>query len=126
MTAYPSGIKFPFRFNDSGSTFSAEGDEKLASNIMALIYSPVNSRLIRKAVGTVSYQKVFRNLQAVGFAPLEELVRETVSEFEPRIKILGVVITTEDRDKTRVLVIKLSFTRKSSVEINSLQIEVPV
>lgn len=123
MTIYPSGIKFPFQFSDAGTVFRAEGDEKISSNLHALVKSPVNSRVIRKAVGTVSYQKVFRNLIVVGFDPLRSLVNEAIAEFEPRAKVFDIVIASEEREKDTVVVIEISFMRRSSSELNSLRVE---
>lgn len=124
MAKYPSGISFPFRFNAAGSVAKDEGVEKVKSNLRMLITSPVNSRLVRKDVGTVSFDQVFRNLKEVGFGPVKTMIAESIAEFEPRVRVVSIETTPLEDTTGTTLRIELKFLYRSSAELNSLQLEI--
>jgi phage baseplate assembly protein W len=104
MTVYPSGISFPFRFSPAGGVAKDDGGDKVTSNLKALIYSAVRSRLIRKNVGTVGYQRVLRSMGTTASEPVKQLILEAINEFEPRA--IGVTVdiqSLEDSTGTKII-----------------------
>jgi hypothetical protein len=61
---------------------------------MALVRSSIKERLIRKGVGTVSYDAVLRTASSSGLIP--QLIREAFQKYEPRATNLSIKIYRED------------------------------
>jgi phage baseplate assembly protein W len=123
MAEYPSGIGFPFKFSNAGGVQEAQGNAKLESNLNALVRSPVGKRLIRKSIGTVSYQKVFRNLQAISFDPLRSFLMENISDLEPRIQLVDLSISMKEFTNGNGISLVLSYFRKGSPTLNVFDID---
>lgn len=94
----PKGIKFPFRFTDAGGVAQVEGIDKVAANLKTLALTALKERLIRKNVGTVGYQQVFRPGDEVSLDVVRELVRESIARHEPRARVRSIETRTVEDD----------------------------
>jgi len=95
----PSGIKFPFRFANSGGVRIARGSDKVGSNLEALSCTAILERLIRKTVGTIGYRTVLRNSDEASRRAVKDLLREAITKHERRARLLTLNISTVNTDK---------------------------
>lgn len=110
-----SGISFPFKFSNLGGVAAVSGEDKIKSNLRALVLSSVNERLIRKQVGSIGYSKVFRNITDIGDEIVETLVGEAIAKFERRIKVKELSLyTIEDSGGVEVH-LKITYFRKNGL-----------
>ena len=120
---YPRGIAFPFRFSNSGGVETAEGDAKIEDNLTALVLSPINSRFIRKAVGTIGFSMLLRSGEQYSDEIIRSLVEEAIQRFEPRAVVLAISISREDNESGHTKFLDIKWRRQSSSEINSSSIK---
>lgn len=90
----PSGIKFPFRFAQSGGVRIARAADKVGSNLEALACTALLERLVRKSVGTVGYRTVLRNSDEVSRRATLDLIREAIAKHERRARLISLDIST--------------------------------
>lgn len=90
------GLAFPFRFAAAGSAQVVEGKKKVEANLHALALTAINDRVIRSKVGTVGYQSVLRNLGEIEAVIIQDLVREAISKYEPRARILRIKVHAQE------------------------------
>jgi phage baseplate assembly protein W len=98
MTDYPSGIGFPFRFSSSGGVARAEGVDKLRANLQSIAKTSVNERVMRKGIGTIGYQQVFRNTTDHDFEWISGLILAALAKDEPRVIVKSVTLRKEDKE----------------------------
>lgn len=111
----PSGIRYPFKINAAGSVGKASGEDKVKSNLVALVKSSVNSRVVRKKVGTVGYQLLFRSGITELAPAAENLILEAITEFEPRAVGVSIkIIEQVQDDNTNVIFGDISFVYKDT------------
>lgn len=120
---YPSGIKFPFAFSTAGGVARSQSARKVGDNLNALILSGLNERVIRKRVGVMGYQRLFRLLGTDGNAAITTFIQEAITEHEPRARVIRVQFSTEDGPKGKLLRVKVEYSLKGSPEINERTID---
>ena len=124
MTTYPSGISFPFRFSDAGGVAKDDGADKVISNLKALVLSRVKSRLIRKEVGTIGYDRVLRSAYGTALSPVKMLIADAIARYEPRA--LGVQIDIqqhEDLEQGMKVVADISFIFRNTGDPVTLSLD---
>jgi phage baseplate assembly protein W len=94
MADYPEGLSFPFRISPAGGFARVTGGKKINANLTALVKTAIKERLIRKQVGTVGYNAVFRTASTSGLIPA--LIKQAFSAWEPRAVNVSVTIFEKD------------------------------
>lgn len=123
MTVYPSGIHFPFSFDDSGGVKKVDGSTKVGSNLKALVLCDIRDRFIYKDLGVISYQSVLRNFTDSFVVLFEKFITESILKYEPRAKIKTVNIErVQDSDGYHVIA-QISYVFKNSGEFATLSLE---
>jgi len=115
---YPSGAAFPFRFNAAGSVARDEGDAKIRSNLIALVKSNVNERLVRKMVGVIGHSLVLRSTIPGGDVIIKNLIEEAIAKFEPRVVVESINIRMEETPTGMAKILDLHWRRKTSPSLN--------
>jgi predicted component of type VI protein secretion system len=118
-----TGIKFPFRFVASGGVEVCSGDEKIKSNLYALVLSKKNERLVRKAVGTIGYDMILRSASESA-ASIETFLYEAILEFEPRVTQVTVRVSSMEGVDGVSVFAEIGFKVKGSTR--KMQVDVPL
>lgn len=117
-----NGIGFPFRFGDAGGVLQAVGIDKISTNLAALVLTAMKERVIRKGVGTVGYQGVFRPGDDVSLDVIREFVREAIAKYEPRARVRSIEShTTEDGEGVKSF-IDVAFVFRETGEVGTVSI----
>jgi hypothetical protein len=95
---YPSGIRYPFVFGSAGGVRVEDGSAKVMSDMVALIKTNINERIIRKAVGTVGYSLILRSNVGSNSGVIEELISEAIIQWVPSITGVSVKVYEEPMD----------------------------
>jgi len=124
MTVYPSGISFPFRFSAAGGVARDDDGDKVISNLKALVYSKVKSRLIRKNVGTIGYDRVLRSAYGTTLSPIKTLIADAIATYEPRAVGLTIDIQQhEDLAEGMKVVAEISFIFRNTGDPVTLSLD---
>lgn len=111
------GIRFPFRFSVSGGVQKADGVDKIVSNLKALVFTALKERVIRKNVGTIGYQRIFRSGDDTSLDLVKNLVREAIATHEPRVLVLSLKVrSVEDREGVKEFIDVLFVFRETGEE----------
>lgn len=111
------GIRFPFRFDASGGVQKADGVDKVASNLRALVFTAIKERVIRKNVGTIGYQRIFRSGDDASLQLVRALASEAIAAHEPRALVRKISVRREeDSDGVKELIDVLFIFRETGEE----------
>jgi phage baseplate assembly protein W len=98
------GILFPLRVDQSGSiALGSGGDDIDASIRMAIITAP-GERVMRPQFGCRIWDLLFEPINANTLGLMAEAVRETVSQWEPRVDLEECVVEPDPASPGRVLI----------------------
>lgn len=123
MTTYPSGISFPFRFVPAGGVGKDDNGDKVISNLKALVLSSVNERLVRKAVGTTGYTRLFRSAYGTTLDPIKQLIKQAIIKYEPRASGIIVNIRKEEESGDSRVIADVSFIFRNTGDPATLSLE---
>lgn len=101
-----------------------DGADKVISNLKALVLSRVKSRLIRKEVGTIGYDRVLRSAYGTALSPVKMLIADAIARYEPRA--LGVQIDIqqhEDLEQGMKVVADISFIFRNTGDPVTLSLD---
>lgn len=91
-----TGISFPFR-KENGQFPAIEQDADCVRNdLLSLFNTALTSRVMRPAFGHNAYDAVFEAQGALLNAILQRIVRQTISNHEPRVNVRNVTIEEVD------------------------------
>ncbi len=114
MTIYPSGFNYPFRIASTGGIAKTDGATKVVANLKALVKSSLNERVIRKAVGTISYALLFRTDIKTHATTVENFILEAITAWEPRATAVQVTAYPDETTSDAKGIIDVSFVFKDT------------
>lgn len=121
---HPSGIAYPFIFSPAGGVGKAGGSSKVAANLKCLVKTAVNERVIRKKIGTIGYQQVFRSSGFGGLDIIEALVTEALAVNEPRVTVLSVNVYQRDIESGSAVFADIAYIFKGSGEVDTVSTQI--
>ena len=106
------GWGFPVRFfSPDAGPLMVEANEDIQQALKLLIFTAIGERPMRPDFGSEIQAYVFEALEADSMAQLQEHLRLTVEEQEPRIELEAVTI---DSQEAGVLLIEISYTIRAT------------
>ena len=89
------GVNFPFKDSDLGYylDLSDYSNEEIKSNLIHLLLTRKGSRYFLPDFGTRLYEYIFEPLDGPTFSSIEEEIRESVSQYIPKLIINQIKIT---------------------------------
>ena len=96
MTTQLKGLSFPIRLSPLGHLTRAEGIDKYKQNMYAIAVQEIGERVMNPTFGVHGLSRVFRNLDIPGIALTEDVLREAITKFEPRVRVLKMESVAED------------------------------
>jgi uncharacterized protein len=113
------GITFPMRVDQSGSIAMGSGADDIDANLKVVLITAPGERVMRPQFGCRIWDLVFEPINANTLGLMSEAVKDAVSQWEPRVDLLDVVITPDPGDIGRVQ-IELKFRVKATNDIRNL------
>lgn len=113
------GITFPMRVDQSGSIAMGAGADDIDANLKVVLITAPGERVMRPQFGCRIWDLVFEPINANTLGLMSEAVKDAVSQWEPRVDLLDVVITPDSGDIGRVQ-IELRFRVKATNDVRNL------
>jgi len=111
------GIAFPFRKEGGEFPARVRNKDAVKSDLITLFNTPLGSRRMRPNYGSNKEVLVFESTGPLLRARLERNIKQTITNSEPRVKVLAVVIQ-ERKTEVIALIIYLIQGVKDSIQIN--------
>lgn len=96
------GWRFPIAPDAGGGLGYVDGDDNVAQSLVVLLSTAAGERVMRPLFGTNAPQLVFAPGSEVNLKALETRVRETVRDFEPRVRLVDVDVAPDELEPERV------------------------
>ena len=115
---YGRGMSWPFTVSSTGGVREAVGVAKIEQSIRMILGTQFGERIMRPTFGC--------NLKSLVFAPNNEAtaslarfyVQDGLKQWEPRIDVLSVVVTNDNR--SALLLIEITYRIKQTPDIHSM------
>ena len=98
------GILFPLRVDQSGSIALGHGADDIDASIRMAIITAPGERVMRPQFGCRVWDLLFEPINANTLGLMAEAVRETVSQWEPRVELEECVVEPDPSSPARVLI----------------------
>jgi len=118
------GIAFPFRFGANGHIVRVNGIDKIKDNLKGLVLTRLGERVMEPAIGTIGYQRLFRNHTDAQKRIVERLVRDAISRFENRVLVRSVDISERQYQSGSAIIIEVQFKVRDTQESDSFTIRI--
>jgi phage baseplate assembly protein W len=99
-----AGWKFPVKNDLQGNLVLSRGEEDIKEAIWIILSTSRGERMMRPEFGCGIHDLVFSPINAGTLRVVEATIRETLTEFEPRIEVLTVEASDKEADQGRLLV----------------------
>lgn len=94
------GISFPFRKGYTSFPDSTQDDTLVGEELRALILTPTGQRVMRPQYGCNARLYVFDNNDVLLRAKVRQEVLRAISQNEPRVKVTGIDVVSEENAVT--------------------------
>ena len=112
------GWKFPVQIDSKGKIASSSYEEDIKEAILIILKTSKGERVMRPDFGCGIYDYIFSPINTATLSLIEKSVREAITEWEPRVEIENVEISTEQIDEGK-LIISIDYTvRKTNNRFN--------
>src|SRR5262245_3467249 len=111
------GVAFPLRL-ENGQVGLNEYDSQVQQSIRLILGTGRGERAMRPDFGGNLYRLAFEPLAAATLTLVQQQVRETLAEFEPRIEVLEV--TTEQQADAGLLLVVIAYRVRRTGAIQNM------
>jgi uncharacterized protein len=98
------GILFPLRVDQSGSIALGSGADDIDASIRMAIITAPGERVMRPQFGCRIWDLLFEPINANTLGLMAEAVRDTVSQWEPRVELEECNVVPDAQNPSRVLI----------------------
>jgi phage baseplate assembly protein W len=98
------GIAFPMRVDHTGSIAMVSGAEDIDRSIVMVLSTAKGERLMRPQFGCAIWDQLFEPINANTLGAMAQSVRDSVSQWEPRVDLEDVSTTADPSGNGRVLI----------------------
>ena len=113
------GILFPMRVDQSGSIALGRGADDIDASIRMAIVTAPGERLMRPQFGCRIWDLLFEPINANTLGLMGEAVRDTVSQWEPRVELEDLDIEPDPAQAGRVM-IRMSYRVRATNDRRNL------
>jgi phage baseplate assembly protein W len=113
------GILWPMRVDQTGSIALGSGADDINASIRMAIMTAPGERVMRPQFGCRVWDLLFEPINANTLGLMSEAIRDTISQWEPRVELDDVIIEPLERDPTCVA-IDLRYRVKSTNDRRNL------
>jgi len=112
------GFAFPVRTDDRHRFATASGEEDVRQAIRLVLDTVRGERVMRPRFGCGIHDYAFETVNTSTLTLIKESVREALVEWEPRIRVRNVDVSTAELSQGRLLVTVEYRVRESNAEGN--------
>ena len=113
------GWKFPVAVNPlTGRIAMSEFENDIRESIRILIATAPRERLMRPDFGCGIHDLVFSSMSRITVGLFESRVREAITQWEPRVDIVKLEISTRDADRGKLEIDLTYLVRDTNTEFN--------
>jgi phage baseplate assembly protein W len=98
------GWRFPVQVDASGSIALSEFEEDVRESIRLVLLTGKGERVMRPGFGAGLHDFVFEVMSSTTLGALQAAVHNALTEWEPRIQVLGVQVKPDSGEVGRLLV----------------------
>lgn len=98
------GWKFPVSVNSQGEIAMSSYEEDINEAILIILKTAKGERIMRPDFGCGIYDYVFSPMNTATITLIEKSIREAITEWEPRIEIEKVEISTKEVEEGKILI----------------------
>lgn len=98
------GWRFPVGVDSRGRIAMSTYEEDIKEAILIILRTQKGERVMRPDFGCGIYDYVFSSINTATLTLIERTVREAITEWEPRVEIEKIEISTEEADQGRLLI----------------------
>ena len=98
------GWRFPVGVDSRGRIAMSTYEEDIKEAIHIILRTQKGERVMRPDFGCGIYDYVFSPINTATLTLIERSVREAITEWEPRVEIEKIEISTEEADQGRLLI----------------------
>ncbi len=98
------GWRFPVGVDSRGRIAMSAYEEDIKEAILIILRTQKGERVMRPDFGCGIYDYVFSPINTATLTLIERTVREAITEWEPRVEIEKIEISTEEADQGRLLI----------------------
>ncbi len=107
------GWKFPVKAGASGKIAISKFDENVKESILIILSTAKGERVMRPTFGCGIHDMVFETINMSTLSLIESAVRESLTNYEPRIDTLSVKVSAEAVDQGK-LIININYTVRAT------------
>lgn len=113
------GFAFPMRVDSTGSIAMVSGPEDVDRSIVMILSTAKGERLMRPQFGCTIWDQVFDPINANTLGQMAQAVRESLSQWEPRVQVEEVV-ASPDVDADGKVAIAITYRIKATNDRRNL------
>jgi uncharacterized protein len=113
-----SGWAFPAAINRTGSVRLVSGTDEVDGSIRMILSTVPGERVMRPEFGCAMWEMLFAPLTAGTLGLIEQMVREALDRWEPRITVESVLATAEQASGT--VHISIGYRIRSTNDVRNL------
>jgi uncharacterized protein len=113
------GILWPMRIDQTGSIALGSGADDINASIRMAIMTAPGERVMRPQFGCRVWDLLFEPINANTLGLMSEAIRDTISQWEPRVELDDVILEPLENDPTCVA-IDLRYRVKSTNDRRNL------
>lgn len=113
------GIAFPMRIDHTGSIALVGGPEDIDRSIAMVLSTAKGERLMRPEFGCAIWDQLFEPINANTLGLMAQAVRESISQWEPRVELEDVT-TSADPDGQGKVNIDITYRVRASNDRRNL------
>jgi phage baseplate assembly protein W len=98
------GILFPMRVDQSGSIALGRGADDIDASIRMAIITAPGERVMRPQFGCRIWDLLFEPINANTLGLMTEAVKDTVSQWEPRVDLEDAIVEPDPANPARVII----------------------
>ncbi len=111
------GISFPFQKGSTSFPKKSENNDAIAENIRRILLTRKGQRVMRPSSGSSVWDFAFENTGPLLNARIDNEVRQSVAEGEPRATIIAVDVKEEARaDGDKEIVVRVTYSVNLDVQ----------
>lgn len=120
------GISFPFQKGSTSFPKQSTDNDAIAENIRRILLTRKGQRVMRPSSGSSVWDFCFENTGPLLNARIDNEVRQSIAEGEPRATVIAVDVIEEERsDNDKDIIVRVTYSVNLDVQQTTVTLGVP-
>ena len=98
------GWKFPIKTDNKGKIATSGHEEDIQEALLIILKTAKGERIMRPEFGCGIHELIFSPINTATLTLMEKSVREAITEWEPRVEIINVDVSTDEAMSGKLLI----------------------